>query len=869
MSDKHLVLGILAHVDAGKTTLSEAVLYLSGAIRKAGRVDHKDAFLDTDQIERNRGITVFSKEARFMLKDTKAVLVDTPGHADFSAEMERTLSVLDCAVLVISGADGVQSHTLTLWKLLKNHKIPVFVFVNKMDQPGTDRDEIADNISRTLGGGFVKFENGKVLDMEEAAVCSEELMEEYIENNYISPESIKKAVTERKIFPLCFGSALKTEGVNELLETLEIYGRPQKTKEEFAARVFKISRDKQGNRQTHMKITGGCLKTKMLVDTGTDPSNPPEKVDQIRLYSGDSFENTGFAEAGDICTVTGLANTYAGQGLGAESGEKLFTIEPTLTYRLVLPEGTEPLQAMRKLIQLREEDPTLDILWKEELQEIQVKVMGRLELEILQKIIEKRFKIKVAFDEGRIIYKETIEEPVVGIGHFEPLRHYAEVHLLMEPLPAGSGLVFDSDVSEDILDRNWQRLILTHLKERHHPGVLTGSDITDMKITLVAGRAHLKHTEGGDFRQATYRAIRQGLRKANNILLEPMYRFRAELPSENIGRLMSDMQRIGAEFEPPSISPQGRAVMEGKASVAGLGDYQNELTAYTAGAGSFSVIFDGYGPCCDQQKIVEEKGYNPDSDINNPTGSVFCTGGSATYVSWDKVDEAAHIRPEEFFCKDPKTNNIKRPSGDMPPASNEELDAIFLKTYGKSKRDEALRRERLSAGKKRPARPPETTLPRLIKKDDNKTGEYLIIDGYNVLFAWPELKALAEVNLDAARESLLEILQNYGVYKDIKLMVVFDGYRVLGNPGTVMKYDGMEVIFTKEAQTADRYIEEKVYEMAKKHNIKVVTSDKSVQMAALGDGALRFSARDFYSEVTETSEEIRKKLKDTKERSLR
>lgn len=866
MSDKHLVLGILAHVDAGKTTLSEAILYLSGAIRKAGRVDHKDAFLDTDKIERNRGITVFSKEARFTLNDMKAVLLDTPGHSDFSAEMERTLAVLDCAVLVISGADGVQSHTLTLWRLLENHGIPVFVFVNKMDQPGTDITSIMNDISQRLGSGFVRFNDGKVSDMEEAAVCSEELMEEYVEKNLLSKESISKAISDRKLFPVCFGSALKMEGVEDLLKTMGTYAKADEWKEDFGARVFKISRDKQGKRQTHMKITGGVLKTKMLINTCSSSDNPPEKADMIRFYSGDSFQTAGFAEAGDICTVTGLDNTYAGQGLGSEKGEKLFTIEPTLTYSLILPEGTDPLQAMQRLAQLKEEDPTLDILWKEELQEIQVKVMGRLELEILQDIIQKRFNMAVKFGDGKIIYKETIEEPVMGIGHFEPLRHYAEVHLMMEPLPCGSGLVFESSVSEDMLDRSRQRLILTHLEERHHPGVLTGSDITDIKITIVAGRDHIKHTEGGDFRQATYRAIRQGLRKAKNILLEPMYSFRAEIPNVSVGRLMSDLQRFGAEFKPPAILPEERAVIEGTGPVSYLRDYSSEVASYTCGLGNFFVAFDGYGPCHGQQKVVEEMGYDPDSDILNPTGSVFCRGGSAVYVNWDKVDEEAHIRPEELFSGKEKTANDRIYQKGQASVSNEELEAIFLKTYGQSKRDEALRRERISAGNRRPARPPESKLPVLIKKGGTIEEKYLIVDGYNVLFAWTELKGLAEVNLDASRESFLEILQNYGIYKNTKLIVVFDGYKVPGNPGDLIKYDGMEVIFTKEAETADRYIEEKVYDMAKKYDIKVVTSDKRVQMAALGDGAMRWSARDFYLEVTKTSEEIRKKLKEADRR---
>lgn len=860
MPDKNIVLGILAHVDAGKTTLSEAILYKTGVIRKMGRVDHRDAFLDTDSIERARGITVFSKEARFSLGWRKAVLIDTPGHSDFSSEMERTLDVLDMAVLIVSGTDGIQSHTVTLWNLLKARNIPLMVFINKMDQPSADEERVMRELTKRFGTGFVKFSKATPQDMEEAALCGDSLMEEYLESGALSREHISEAVSERSMFPVCSGSALKLEGIDELLDIVRLYTKTPEYGESLAAKVFKISRDKQGNRQTHMKVTGGCLKPKMMLDTAPGQR---EKVDQVRLYSGDSFETAACAEAGEICTVTGLSGTYAGQAIGAQEEGHSPMIEPTLKYRVILPEGTDPAQAMQKLIQLKEEDPLLDILWQEELQEIHVKVMGKLELEILQKIIEKRFDLIVSFGEGKILYKETIAEPALGIGHFEPLKHYAEVHLLMEPLPEGSGLVLCSSVSEDVLDRNWQRLILSHLNERKHPGVIIGAPITDMKITLVAARAHLKHTEGGDFRQATYRALRQGLRKSRCTLLAPMYRFRAQIPVDNAGRLMADMQRIGADFSLPDILDENTAVIEGRGTASKLQDYQQEVAAYTKGAGSFSVVFDGYGPCPDQQQVAKEAGYDPDADILNPTGSVFCVGGSASYVSWDKVEAAAHIRPEDVCGSNEQgqSESSVRGSAGTLSADAEELKAIFLKTYGKSKRDEALRRERLSRGKIRPARPEETALPKLIKKDEVKRTDYYIVDGYNVIFAWDELKELASVNLDSARESLIEILQNYGSYRNVRITAVFDGYRVSKNTGTVVKYEGVEAVYTREAQTADRYIEEKVYKMGKTSDIRVVTSDKSVQMAALGDGALRMSAREFYQEVTDASQEIREKLK--------
>ncbi len=864
MMEKHLVFGILAHVDAGKTTLSEAILYKTGAIRKMGRVDHRNTFLDSDSIERDRGITVFSKEARFSLGDVKAVMLDTPGHSDFSTEAERTLRVLDCAILVISGPDGIQSHTVTLWKLLKMYRIPVIVFVNKMDRPETSACDTLKQLADEFGEGFVAFEDGFPADMEDAAVCSEELMEEYLQCGEVTSESVKEAVMERKLFPVCFGSALKMTGIDELLTVLEKNVCQCEYPDHFAARVFKISHDKQGNRLTHMKLTGGSLKVRDVISTEEDcegDCGSGEKADQIRLYSGETFQTAAVVYAGDICAVTGLKKTYAGQGLGGENAKIETVIEPSMTYRMILPDGTDPSLAMQKLARLNEEDPALDIFWDETSGAIHVKVMGSLELEILERVIREKLGIKVTFGEGSVIYKETIAEPVIGIGHFEPLRHYAEVHLLMEPLPAGSGIVAETAVSEDKLDRNWQRLILSHILERSHPGVLIGAPVTDMRITLVAARAHLKHTEGGDFRQATYRAIRQGLRKGKSVLLEPMVTFKASVPDESSGRLMSDLKREGADFSVISSGQAGKTLIEGRGCASALGEYPSRISAYTKGAGTFSAIFDRYGPCPRQEAVVTESGYNPDSDIMNPTGSIFCSGGSGTYVSWDKVDEAAHIKQEE------KTDRYSEPEPDrssIAETAKDELEAIFFRTYGKSKRDEALRRERLSSAARRPAKPMETALPRLIKKGNEKNPEIIIVDGYNVIYGWEELKELAVINLDSARESLIEILQNFGTYIGIKIIVIFDGYKLSKNPGTVVKYDGLDAVFTKEAQTADSYIEEMVYRMGKSYRISVVTSDMPVQMAALGDGALRISAREFYSHVTEVSEEIRKKLNNMK-----
>lgn len=890
-----LTTGILAHVDAGKTTLSEAILYLTGSIRKLGRVDHKDAFLDSSEIERSRGITVFSKEARFVLGEKEVTLLDTPGHADFSAEMERTLQVLDYAILVVSGTDGVQSHTRTLWKLLADCGMPVFVFVNKMDRPGTDREAIVRELTEAFGDGFVEAKADGSLNEDEAAMVSENLMEEYLADSSLSDQSLAHAIEERLIFPVYFGSALKMEGVKEFLDGFARYTQPKEYDEEFGARVYKISRDKQGNRLTHMKITGGSLKSKMLIDCGhiqvkgdlESGTVIKEKAEQIRLYSGDSFTMAGEAAAGTICAVTGLTRTYAGQGLGKEAAQdaRKITIMPAITARLITEPDTDPVLLLAKLRQLEEENPTLHVIWKEELKEIHVQVMGELEQEILKNQIKERFDENIDFGEGSIIYKETIAEPVIGIGHFEPLRHYAEVQLLMEPLPEGSGLVFDSLCSEDKLDRNWQRLIMTHLMERVHPGVLTGSEITDMKITILAGRAHLKHTEGGDFRQATYRAIRQGLRKAESVLLEPFYTFTLKIPQENTGRAMSDMQRLGASCSLPEVDQTiNMSVITGEGPVSTLRGYQREVSAYTRGEGRFEAALCGFRPCHNEAEIIAEKGYRPEEDIENPTGSVFCDHGAAVYVDWQQVDNMAHVDSgyiiEDGRCirKGDRTaasggslataGGREGSRGQLSAAGEKELQAIFERTYGKSKRDEALRREAMSKGTRhRRIDAPENFPQPNWKHEMGKGQPFLVIDGYNVIFAWEELKELAAVNLDSAREAFLDILGNYQGYKKMGMVVVFDGYKVAGNPGTKVDYGEIKVVYTKEAETADRFIEKTIYEMGRKYDVAVVTSDRPVQMAALGDGARRMSAREFYTEVTGVSQEIRAKLASQKGRA--
>ena len=874
---KQLTLGILAHVDAGKTTLSEAMLYLSGAIRKAGRVDNRDAFLDTYELERERGITIFSKQAIFSFENLRITLLDTPGHVDFSAEMERTLQVLDAAVLVISGADGVQGHTKTLWKLLKRYQVPVFLFINKMDQQGTDKEALMRELSASLDGNCVDFSDDTGEEFLEAvSVCEESLLNHFLETGKVEADRIKSAVKERKIFPCFFGSALKLFGVRELMEGIARYASVPVYPEEFGARVFKITRDNQGNRLTHMKITGGSLKARAVLKTGENDcdsqNTAEEKINQIRIYSGEKFEPVNEARAGEVCAVTGLLQTFPGQGFGLERTADRHMLEPVLSYCIYLPEGCDPAAFMPKLMQLQEEDPTLQIMWDEELKEIHAKVMGEVQIEILKHMIRERFGIDVSFGTGRIVYKETIADRVEGVGHFEPLRHYAEVHLLLEPSEPGSGLMFASDCSEDILARNWQRLVLTHLEEREHRGVLTGSPITDMKITLVSGRAHLKHTEGGDFRQATYRAVRQGLMEASSVLLEPVYEFRLEIPEEMIGRAMTDMERLHGSFsleERNGIS----AVLTGTAPVVTLQDYQKEVTAYTKGHGSLTLALKGYAPCHNAREVIEQRHYDPESDLRNPAGSVFCAHGAGFVVPWDQVKDYMHL--ESCFVGDRESVMLsafeeeleKRKQAAIRRQENvgdrgeifigtDEIDAIIGKTAGANKRAEhagmreGWKRERKSGGSVTKASQTR------VYKGQEKKEEYLLVDGYNVIFAWEDLRELAGVSLDGARGKLLDILCNYQAVKGYHLMAVFDAYRLRGHAEEIVNYHNIQVVYTREAETADRFIEKFAHENAGKYHVTVVTSDGIEQIIIVGAGCHLISSREFRAEVDLASKQV-------------
>lgn len=862
---KQLTLGILAHVDAGKTTLSEAMLYLSGAIRKAGRVDNRDAFLDTYELERERGITIFSKQAVFAYDDLKITLLDTPGHVDFSAEMERTLQVLDAAVLVIGASDGVQGHTVTLWKLLKRYQVPVFLFVNKMDQQGTDQDVLMRELCDRLGGGLTNFsEENKNTLLEELAMCDEELLNCFLEKGDISEELIRKAIAQRKVFPCFFGSALKLFGVRELMEGIVRYMPISGYPKEFGARVFKITRDNQGNRLTHMKITGGCLKARDALKT--------EKVNQIRIYSGEKFDAVNEACAGQVCAVTGLLHTFPGQGFGLEKTVDRHMLEPVLSYCIYLPEGCDPAAFLPKLMQLQEEDPTLQVVWDEELKEIHAKVMGEVQIEILKHMIRERFGIEVSFGTGRIVYKETIADRVEGVGHFEPLRHYAEVHLLLEPAEPGSGLLFAADCSEDILARNWQRLILTHLEEKEHRGVLTGSPITDMKITLVSGRAHLKHTEGGDFRQATYRAVRQGLMEASGVLLEPVYEFRLEIPEEMIGRAMTDMEKLHGSF---TLKERvgGVAVLTGTAPVVTIQDYQKEVTAYTRGHGRLSLSLKGYVPCHNAEEVIAKRHYDPESDLKNPTGSVFCAHGAGFVVPWNQVKDYMHL--ESCFAGDRecvmqtafeeelerrKQAAVKRQEntgerGEMF-IGTDEIDAIIGRTARSNSRSEfSGKREGWQREKKAGGNTAKASETRIYKGQPKKE-KYLLVDGYNVIFAWEDLKELAGVNLDGARGKLLDILCNYQAIKGYHLMAVFDAYKLKGHGEEIMDYHNIQVVYTKEAETADRFIEKFAHENAGKYDVTVVTSDGLEQIIIVGAGCQLVSSREFRTEVELASKQV-------------
>lgn len=889
---KKLVIGILAHVDAGKTTLSERLLYLCGVIRQIGRVDHGDTFLDNYELEKERGITIFSKQAILKTEDVEVTLLDTPGHVDFSAEMERTLQVLDYAILVINGMDSVQSHTMTLWRLLERYQIPTFLFVNKMDQNGTDHEALLADLKTHLHENCVDFgkiqendeENTLTSDqMENIAVCDETLLEKYLETGSIEEEEIAELITQRKIFPCYFGSALKEDGVEDFWNGVQKYTREPKRPAEFGAKVFKIARDEQGNRLTYMKITGGSLKAKTMLSSRAKGQALPgvrqqqedweEKADQLRLYSGAKYTTITEAEAGTICAVTGLTRTYPGEGLGIESESELPVLEPVLNYQIQLSDDCDPHQMLQKLRQLEEEEPELHILWDSQLGEIHAQLMGEVQIEILKKLIWDRFHVAVEFGAGSIVYKETVAEPVEGVGHFEPLRHYAEVHLLIEPGEPGSGCQFFTACSEDVLARNWQRLILTHLEEKEHIGVLTGSPLTDVQITLLTGRAHAKHTEGGDFRQATYRAVRQGLRKAKNILLEPYYEFRLEVPAEMIGRALADVQKMQGSFESPDTDGT-TAVLKGTAAVSQMRDYQKEVVAYTHGTGKLFCTLKGYAPCKNQEEIVQNVAYDPESDLENPTGSVFCAHGAGFVVPWDQVEDYMHLNSgvelngldsetwydDVDYAENPGTavdnpNISRNTSGKNSKFSysgsydeEEELQAIFERTFGPVKRDRA-------AFQKKTVHSSAPTVR--YRQGKPRKEEYLLVDGYNIIFSWEELNELAKENIHAACDKLMDILSNYQGYRKCTLILVFDAYKVEGHMEEVLTYHNIYVVYTKEAETADQYIEKTVHRIGRQYQVTVATSDGLEQVIIMGQGAHRISAQGLKKEIEDTEKNAR------------
>ena len=847
---KQIVLGILAHVDSGKTTLSEAMLYRAGVTRRLGRVDHKDAFLDTDALEKARGITIFSKQALLTAGDTDITLLDTPGHVDFSTETERTLQVLDYAVLVVSGTDGVQSHTETLWRLLRRYHVPTFVFVNKMDLPGMERQELLAQLNRRLGEGFVDF-GAEQADRDEAlALCDENLMDRMLDAGQLQDADLIPAIARRHVFPCWFGAALKLEGVDALLDGLDRYTRPAPALEAFGAKVFKVSQDEQGARLTWLRVTGGELKVKAQLTGEADGEPWAEKANQLRLYSGAKYTLAEAIGPGQVCAVTGLTKARPGEGLGAERDSDLPVLEPVLSYQVLLPEGADVHAALGKLHRLEEEEPQLHVVWNETLGEIHVQLMGEIQLEVLRSLLAERFGLEVEFGPGGILYKETITEPMEGVGHYEPLRHYAEVHLKLEPLPRGSGMQFAADCREEVLDKNWQRLVLTHLEEKQHLGVLTGSPLTDVKITLIAGRAHLKHTEGGDFRQATYRAVRQGLMLAKSQLLEPWYAFRLEVPAENIGRAMSDIQRMEGTFDPPE-SGEETAVLTGFAPVSTMRSYPMEVVSYTRGRGHLSLTLDGYRPCHNAQEVIAAIGYEPEHDLDNPADSVFCAHGAGFVVPWDQVRSHMHVdsgwgkstRPEQEAAVSQRRAMAYRATLE----EDAELLKIFERTYGPIKRDP------LAAF--RPVQKREH--PDFAAEQWEIAPEYLLVDGYNIIFAWDELNALSKESLDAARHKLMDILCNYQGFQKCVLILVFDAYRVPGSPGSIEQYHNIHVVYTKEAETADMFIERVTHEIGRNRRVRVATSDGMEQIIILGHGALRVSARMFHEEVQNVEKQIR------------
>ena len=894
---KKLVVGILAHVDSGKTTLSEAMLYTAGKIRKLGRVDHKDAYLDTDAQERERGITIFSKQAVFTYDGMEITLLDTPGHVDFSAEMERTLQVLDYAILVINGVDGVQSHTDTLWKLLKRYEIPTFIFVNKMDMDGADKDAVFQNIRKKLDGDCVDFSSGD--RDEQIAMADERLLDTYLDSGMVEVEDIIEAILDRKIFPCFWGSALKLSGVQELLDAMNTYMVMPAYNAEFGGRIFKISRDAKGERLTYMKVTGGSLKCREQIE-GTEG-----KVNQIRIYSGARYETVEEASAGTVCAVTGLGETSAGQGGGCEQEHVFAGLEPVLSYKVSYPEDKDAVVVLRDIRQLEEEEPELHVEFAQETGEIFVKVMGQVQLQVLTQIVKDRFGYLISFGMGRIIYKETLAEPVMGVGHFEPLRHYAEVHLLMEPLEPGSGMQFDTICSEDVLDKNWQRLILTHLEEKEYRGVLTGAPITDMKITVTAGRAHQKHTEGGDFRQATYRAVRQGLMMGECRLLEPVYAFRLEIPTEMTGRAMNDITRMHGRFAQPEIEGE-MSILTGTAPVATMQEYQQDVTAYTRGQGKLSCTLQGYEPCHNEDEVLAASTYDPELDLANPASSVFCAHGAGYIVDWYDVYDMMHVKEDPGFAlagmedvlrnitsepTEADEDNRKRMARErqdagVPVYDEKELEDIFVRTYGSNSRENAAYNkagfnrynkgvseadwyvkkaaghgksktagaQTLSAGSK--TADTGIARPGAYRKQKGEK-EYLLVDGYNVIFAWDDLKALAAVNIDSARDKLIDIMSNYQGYVGCELILVFDAYKVKQNPGSITKHGNIHVVYTKEAETADMYIEKTTHELGRKYKVTVASSDGLEQLIIMGQGALRMSSRGLREEVERVNQILR------------
>lgn len=838
---KHICVGVMAHVDAGKTTLLEAMLYRGGATRRLGRVDHQDAFLDTDEQERARGITIFSKQAELSLPEAHITFLDTPGHVDFSAEMERTLQVLDFALLLVSGTDGVQSHTRTLWQLLRRYRIPTFLFVNKMDLPGKGKDGIMEELRRELSEGCVAFDEETAALYEELALFDEGLMEQVLETGKLEDAQIAELIAGRRVFPCFFGAALRMEGVDELLSALQRYTKEPKYPDDFSAQVYKIARGEKDERLTFLKVTGGTLVVKQVL-RGEDWE---EKADQLRLYSGSKFTLLQEAPAGTICAVTGLNQTQAGEHLGSGKGAAAPVLEPVLEYRMHV--DTDDVQgAYLKLRRLEEEDPQLHLLWDHQLREIRVQLMGAVQMEILQKLVKSRFDLSVSFDEGNIVYKETIAAPVEGVGHYEPLRHYAEVHLLLEPGEPGSGILLDTMCSEDVLARNWQRLIFTHLQEAVQPGVLTGSPVTDLRITIISGKAHLKHTEGGDFRQATYRAVRQGLRKAQSVLLEPWYAFRLEVPANFVGRAMIDLERMRAAMSAPEVEETG-AVILGAGPVRLLRGYTAEVTAYTRGQGRISYQPDGYRPCPEQDEIVKQIGYDLERDLLHPTGSVFCSHGAGFEVKWDEVDRMAHLPLLDFAPKKEETPKriVRSVASGGAPELEKELLAIFERTYGQIKRRDVLPMMALRSQDKRE-----------LLAQMEPAEEFVLVDGYNIIFAWDELKEIGRDSLDAARHVLMNLLCNYQGYRGCNLILVFDAYKVPQNLGTVEKYHNIFIVYTQEAETADAYIERVTYELRGRKKVRVATSDNLEQLIILGHGAVRVSAKSFHDEVMQTQQEI-------------